>query len=308
MQAGAERRLFFSPSVIISPMETLGLDTPFDAPVYRLESCPSTMMVLRELSDHGSPHGTALITDEQTAGRGRVAGRRWEGGPGAENLAMSLLWIADGALPQALPLRAGLAVIKALDFLYPALGRRLALKWPNDILVDVHDLEDSFPRRAGDPFPGWRKVCGILCEGSFDRVFIGIGVNINTRSFTPELAQKASSLYLINAALPGDSQFQDAELAAQGETAECHVKERNRLAQAILGTLYKCLGPGYPWKRECEERLWRRGQEVSLERGMALSGCSLRAVIEGLSSDGALRVSREGKEEIIPCGELTGSS
>ena len=54
-----------------------------------LRSAGSTNDVLRELARGGAPHGTAVATDHQTGGRGRL-GRTWEMPPGA-GLALSVL-------------------------------------------------------------------------------------------------------------------------------------------------------------------------------------------------------------------------
>lgn len=272
-------------------MDTLDLDSPFSGPVYRIQTCPSTMGILRELADHGAAHGTAVIADEQTAGRGRMAGRRWETGAPGENLAMSLLWADTAPLPAALPLRTGLASLLAIEAAFPRLAGRLALKWPNDLLVDVRDLPAAFPPSDAEPLPGWRKICGILCEGSFDRVFIGLGVNLASRSFKGALEHKASSVAAVEEALG----------APPYEEPQAH---RNRLAKALLASLKRCLGPGYPWVREIGERLWKKGERIVIEEGMAGSGRILEAFLLGLAADGSLRVGLDGGERLIACGEF----
>lgn len=110
--------------------------------------------------------GTALWVTAavQTAGRGRRS-RTWTTERG--NLAASLLVIdpAPPALAPTLSFVAGVALHAAVvDVGGPALAERLALKWPNDLLLDG------------------RKVAGILVEGENlpsrrMAVVIGIGVN-----------------------------------------------------------------------------------------------------------------------------------
>lgn len=99
----------------------------------------------------------------QTSGRGR-RGRVWTSEPG--NLYASFLQV--GAVPAAvapqLSFVCGLALRDALTEVAPALRGRMALKWPNDLLVDG------------------RKIAGILIEGEFVAgdalaVVAGIGVN-----------------------------------------------------------------------------------------------------------------------------------
>ena len=126
----------------------------------------------------GAP-GDVFTADFQTAGRGRLD-HRWLSPPGA-NLMMSAVLSVGGLSPETvatLPLVAGLAGVRAVRALLAAspMAGAVRLKWPNDVLV------------------GGRKVAGILCERQADQVIVGIGVNVNQRVFSPEIANKAISL------------------------------------------------------------------------------------------------------------------
>ena len=101
---------------------------------------------------------SAVLTDHQTAGRGRM-GRTWVSAPG-HGLAFSVLVPGTSPSQQSwLPLVAGASVVGAAR----AQGAVNAeLKWPNDVLVDQ------------------RKLSGILCEVRHDgRVIAGIGLNVD---------------------------------------------------------------------------------------------------------------------------------
>ena len=101
---------------------------------------------------------TAVLTDHQKAGRGRM-GRTWVSVPG-HGLAFSVLMPGTSPSQQSwLPLVAGASVVKAMR----AQGAvNVELKWPNDVLVEE------------------RKISGILCEVRPDgRVIVGIGVNVD---------------------------------------------------------------------------------------------------------------------------------
>ncbi|MEM9170424.1 MAG: biotin--[acetyl-CoA-carboxylase] ligase [Pseudomonadota bacterium] len=108
-----------------------------------------------------------LLAREQTAGYGR-RGAAWRAGRG--DLAATLFAPAPTAHPPALvSFAAGLAVAEALDaFAGP---ERVALKWPNDVLLD-----------GG-------KVAGLILEwipagggrAAVDALVVGVGVNIVTR-------------------------------------------------------------------------------------------------------------------------------
>ncbi|HSU35057.1 MAG TPA: biotin--[acetyl-CoA-carboxylase] ligase [Propionibacteriaceae bacterium] len=123
----------------------------------------STNADLAEAARRGEPGGTVLITDYQSAGRGRL-GRTWTAPPGT-SIAMSVLLRPDGVDPQRwtwLPLLTGLAVTEAVR---RAAGLDAVLKWPNDVLL------------------GERKLCGILAErvetAGGPACVIGMGINVS---------------------------------------------------------------------------------------------------------------------------------
>ena len=148
--------------------------------IHRKEETEST-----NLDALAGSHGDVYTADYQTAGRGRLD-HRWISPPGT-NLMMSAVMDVSGIAPERVvtfPLVVGLAVAKALEGLgsrsrfVPWLEGRVALKWPNDVLVDG------------------RKIAGILCERHGDNVIAGIGVNVRQREFAPEIADRATSLLL----------------------------------------------------------------------------------------------------------------
>lgn len=129
----------------------------------------STNADLLAAAADGAAEGTVLVTDHQTAGRGRQA-RSWHDVPGS-SLLVSVLIRPRPEYAPLLPLLAGLAVVDGLSPLAEADDQRLetplGLKWPNDVLA---------------PGLGERKVAGTLCEstasGGSMAVVIGTGVNL----------------------------------------------------------------------------------------------------------------------------------
>jgi BirA family biotin operon repressor/biotin-[acetyl-CoA-carboxylase] ligase len=104
-----------------------------------------------------------ILALSQTAGRGR-RGRAWAMPPG--NFAASLALRPDMP-PDRAALFSFVAALALHDVLAALTDRPLALKWPNDVLLD-----------GG-------KVAGILLEsagiaGRLDRLVVGIGVNLAT--------------------------------------------------------------------------------------------------------------------------------
>ena len=136
----------------------------------------------RRAAMEGAPHGATFLADAQTAGRGR-GGHSWFSPPG-ENLYMSTILRPRVSPADIAPitLAIGLAVARVVGRCLRGAGR-VGLKWPNDVLVDG------------------RKIAGVLVEGQLrgDRVtslVAGIGVNVGTRAFPPELRDLATSLAL----------------------------------------------------------------------------------------------------------------
>ncbi len=165
-----------------------------------LHSTGSTNDAAAQMAKTGAPHGLLVITDKQTAGRGRH-GRSWSS-PQNKALLFSLVIRLQGFQPQRLgwmALAAGLSVLEGIEALERASTRTripLALKWPNDIVVPT--------AAPASPTMAWRKLGGILCEGSLSTalnesgyVIMGIGLNVlQTRAELPTLAKaEATSLH-----------------------------------------------------------------------------------------------------------------
>ncbi len=130
------------------------------------EETTSTSQIAWGLGEEGAPHGTVVVADRQTKGKGR-AGRSWIS-PSGVNLYLSILLRPD--LPPAhapeLTLVAAVAVCEALR---EAGCERARIKWPNDVEI------------------GARKACGILTElcadaSGVDFVVVGIGVDVNMKA------------------------------------------------------------------------------------------------------------------------------
>lgn len=130
-----------------------------------LPSCASTNDEAAALARRGAEHGTIVLADEQSAGRGRL-GRTWWSPPGNVFLSAILrLPVAPPVLPP-LTLAVGLAVREVVAALgVPA----AAVKWPNDVGVFRG--------------PSFVKLAGVLTEtvsraGTIDAVIVGVGVNV----------------------------------------------------------------------------------------------------------------------------------
>ena len=139
----------------------------------------STNTRARKLAEEGAPHGTLVIADSQSSGKGR-RGRLWTS-PRGVGIWMSMLLRPDIAPVHAsmLTLVAALAVA---DGIRECTGAESLIKWPNDIVMSG------------------KKVCGILTEMSADPdcinyVAVGIGINVNMEEFPEEIRGVAASIF-----------------------------------------------------------------------------------------------------------------
>jgi BirA family biotin operon repressor/biotin-[acetyl-CoA-carboxylase] ligase len=157
--------------------EPAGIANPWPgASVTVVERTGSTMDDCLALGLQGMPSGTTVVAGFQERGRGRAPGRPWLSPPWESLLMTVLLRACELEFPPSqLPLRSGLAVIRAIE---DATGVAAGIRWPNDALV------------AG------RKVAGILCEAHAGVLLVGIGINCLQRSFPRAIAAAAGSLLL----------------------------------------------------------------------------------------------------------------
>jgi BirA family biotin operon repressor/biotin-[acetyl-CoA-carboxylase] ligase len=142
----------------------------------------STNDLAAAAADRGEPEGTTFVAGAQTAGRGRL-GRTWFSPPEA-GLYMSTI-VRRASLAPWITLAGGVAVA---DGIRAATALPLQIKWPNDIVAV-----------GGAGFRARRKIAGILAEASsgpegVSHVVLGIGINLRSSAFPPELADRAGAI------------------------------------------------------------------------------------------------------------------
>ena len=142
----------------------------------------STNTEAMQAAGDGAPEGSVFLAEQQTAGRGRGA-HDWHS---AQSVGIYCSVILRPALPPTdvlvLSLAAGLAVQAAVREVDESVAADL--KWPNDLLI------------------GGKKFCGILTEMNAEvtrvrYIVVGIGINVNQRSFPPDLQDTATSLRIV---------------------------------------------------------------------------------------------------------------
>ncbi len=231
------------------------------------------------------PHGSVIVTDNQTHGRGRL-GRTWLA-PTGKTLAISLLLRPEllGGRPFPtdaygwIPLIAGAAMTEAVRRAVDAAsaldadddddesgGLEVELKWPNDVLVSGY------------------KICGILSEllppptGArvVGAVVVGAGLNLTLDEHDLPTLTSTSLLLATGRAPDADAVLADylsgfLELfrdftEAGGDAAASGVDRR---VSALCGTLGSEVRVELPGERELlgrAERLDRDGRLVVIDR------------------------------------------
>jgi BirA family biotin operon repressor/biotin-[acetyl-CoA-carboxylase] ligase len=233
-----------------------GLGQPF----YYVESAGSTNDMAASLAREGASHGTLVIAESQTAGRGR-AGKRWIT-PMRSALAFSLV-IRSG--PMTTEELGGLVVLGALGVTEALKGFAIEpeIKWPNDVIV------------------GEKKIAGVLVEASWlgdelEYAILGIGVNIH-----PESVPKSEELDF-------PATCADAEAGAHCD----RIKALTAILESI-GSWLPLVGSD-EIVREWEKNLAYRDCIVTLV-GPDLK---LTGEIVGLSPEGQLRIKLEDENVI----------
>lgn len=142
----------------------------FSSHIHYQASIDSTNALARTLAGQGAPEGTIVITEEQTAGRGR-RGKSWVS-PGGANLLFTVLLRPpmEGDRVFVLTMVLALAALKAVK---RVAGVKATIKWPNDLYV------------------GARKLAGVLTEFSMrekqvDWAVLGMGMNVGWHPDVPE--------------------------------------------------------------------------------------------------------------------------
>lgn len=147
------------------------------------EKIDSTNLRAKKLALEGAEEGMIVLSEEQTAGRGRME-RKWHS-PAGKGIWMSIILrpqIPTTKAPE-LTLLTSIAIHRAI---YEQFELKTQIKWPNDILHNG------------------KKICGILSEiqaepDIINSIIIGIGVNVNLSQddFNENDLSKATSIALV---------------------------------------------------------------------------------------------------------------
>lgn len=219
--------------------------------------------------ERGLPVPCAIFAEEQTAGRGRL-GRRWlsEAGTG---LCLSAV-VRPAFTPAHWHHLAAIAAVAVTRALETACGLRAGIKWPNDL------------------FYGHKKLGGILVESVLKQAplfyaVIGIGLNVNSTDFAPEIAARTTSV----------------------QNALGRPVERALLAASLLEHLARCLDQAHlgmdPLLDAFRARSVLLGKTIT---ALCPDGERVLGVAEAIDAEGHLVVrTAEGWTRSLAAGEIT---
>ena len=245
-----------------------GLDCP---DLRCLEEVDSTNSYLKREALAGAPHGTVVVANCQTAGRGRMT-RSFQSPPG-KGVYLSIL-LRPQLPPEELLGVTGMTAVAVCAAVEKTAGVRPQIKWTNDLVLNG------------------RKICGILTEmalegesGLTQSLVIGAGVNVGhtDADFGPEVAKMATSL------------AQEGYAVSRSALAAAMIEEFNRLGEALGGDI----GPWVDaYRRDC----------VTLGKPVRLLWTGGQTQADALDIDsqfGLIVRFPEGGEQIVRTGEVS---
>ena len=272
---GGGYRLLSVPDRLYPEEILAGLETRWLARDIRyFESIDSTNRVGFDLAREDAAHGTVVIAEAQTAGRGRL-GRSFYSPPHRNLYTSVVLRPALSANDAATVILA--AAIAVAETVARSLGSRGAveIKWPNDVLLDG------------------LKTSGILMELSAEATRVGflilgiwVNLNVDRNDFPEDFRPLATSLF----------------------SHSGHSVDRAHFTRRLFGTLegvldvhaqrgWSALEPRF---REFFRMLGRRIRVSDLAKGETTGVC------RGIDPDGALHLEGEDGERIrVLAGDVT---
>lgn len=233
------------------------------------QTLESTNITARELVMKGAEHGTVVIADSQTGGKGRY-GRSFFSPPG-HGIYMSIALRQTAAWLETSDLITPYTAVAVCEAIEAICKKHPKIKWVNDIFLDE------------------KKICGILSQtiegfGGVRWVIIGIGINFSTpeSGFPEDLKEIAAAIY--NGDMP-------------------HVT-RNRLASEVLNRL-TAMESRFDARHlldEYRKRLNMLGKQVTVTG----AGESFRAKAIDIDDMGHLvLLKNSGKTLLLSTGEIS---
>ncbi|MCL2573956.1 MAG: biotin--[acetyl-CoA-carboxylase] ligase [Defluviitaleaceae bacterium] len=145
--------------------------------VHVYDTLDSTNDTAKAMAKEGAEHGTTVIADTQTKGRGRY-GRSFHSPSGSGIYMSTIVYPHELGLsdPTLITIHAAVAVREAIEI---TTGKQAGIKWLNDLFLEG------------------KKICGVLVETAGDAMIVGIGINFRRPldGFGGELEQIAGAIF-----------------------------------------------------------------------------------------------------------------
>ena len=252
-------------------IQNLRESCPWQDSLLWFSSIDSTNTRAMEMARQGAPHGTVLIADHQTGGRGR-RGRSFHS-PAGNGIYLSVI-LRPHCVPQKIMHLTCAAAVAMCDAVHHACAVQPGIKWTNDLVC------------------GTRKIAGVLTELGFDAhgmvdfAVIGVGINCcqQESDFPTEIRDIAGSLASVSG----------------------HPVDRTKVAAAMMDAFYRMDQKLMTNKAHTMDRYRRLcvtlGKEISLVRGDNIRhGTAL-----DIDADGALLVQfPDASVETVNSGEVS---
>ncbi len=153
-----------------------------DVDIFTFKTSPSTNAeAMTRLMNGGLTHGTLIVADEQTKGRGRMGKSFFSPKSG---IYMSVCLCKSIERMQDVMVITPAAAVAVRSAIAKLTGIDAKIKWVNDIYIDK------------------KKVCGILTQADIDfesgkagTFIVGIGINFVEQDFPDEIKQRACALF-----------------------------------------------------------------------------------------------------------------
>ncbi|MBX9136245.1 MULTISPECIES: biotin--[acetyl-CoA-carboxylase] ligase [unclassified Clostridium] len=241
-----------------------------DIEIYNYKTISSTNEIAKNLALSGAKHGTVVISEEQTAGKGRL-GRSFYS-PANTGIYMSIILRPNLTAMDSVLITTSSSVI-ICESIKKVTGIDCQIKWINDIYLNN------------------KKVAGILTEastnfesGTIDYLILGIGINFNQPKddFPDELKSIASSLFNNNN----------------------NNINRNMLCAEIISNILDMIPriKNYDFISEYKKRSIVLNQEIIY----ISSGISSKGKVININCDGSLVVEHDdGSIKILNSGEVS---
>ncbi len=236
----------------------------------RFSEIDSTNNYAKKIASEGCQHGTIVVADKQTRGRGRV-GRDWKSYNG-EGLWFSVVLRPD-LEPEYIQIVTLAAAVAVVEGIFENQGIVCGIKWPNDIILNNYKLGGILTELSAEP-------------EHINYVVVGIGINVNQdeNGFDDDIKNKATSLKL--------------------HTGKC--SSRVRLLESILSKFEQIYSEVIQGKTQEIINTWGKysvtlGKEVKI----ILKGTEYIGLAQSITEDGKLIVKcNDGEVREISSGEI----